>query len=91
VVFLNTFRGSLNKPFYDSLVCEENKVAYTQKENIKIGLDKFYNWKTSIAQDYPQYQVEMIIYQNPANFKNLTFWNLKNRNRKWANPEKKTD
>jgi hypothetical protein len=76
-IFINTFRGSLNKRFYDSLILEETNIPNSKKEVINIGPDKFYNWKKKIITDYPEYQVEIMILQNPQNLQDLIFWNKK--------------
>ncbi len=85
VVFINTFRGSMSRRFYDSLMIEEKQIVCSAKQIVRLGYDPYFEWKNKLINDYPEYQVEMIICENPKDVNKLLFWNEKIHEKKvWS-------
>ena len=76
-IFINTFRGSVYRPWYDSLRREESSIQNTHTQVVKLGYDRYYEWKRKLAEDYPEYQAELVIYENPEHLSDLIYWNKK--------------
>jgi hypothetical protein len=76
-IFINTFRGSFYRPWYDSLRYEESSIQNTHTQVVKLGYDRYYEWKRKLAAEYPEYQAELVIYENPAHLSDLIYWNKK--------------
>jgi hypothetical protein len=76
-VFIKTFKGTIPKTVYDSLVAEENSIQSSASKVVKISRDKYYQWKRKVVEEYPEYEVELLIYQTPLHLDKLIFWNGK--------------
>jgi len=83
-VFIKTFRGTIPKTVYDSLIAEENSIQSSASKVVKIGRDKYYQWKRKVVEEYPEYEVELLIYQTPLHLDKLIFWNGKRGYRRTA-------
>ncbi len=85
VVFINTFRGSMSRRFYDSLMMEEKHIKSDGKQAIKLGYDPYFEWKNKLINDLPEYQVDLVMYQNPKDVNKIRFWNQKIHDKKvWS-------
>ncbi len=85
IVFINTFRGSMSRRFYDSLMIEEKQIVCAGKQVFRLGYDPYFEWKNKLINDYPEYQIEVVICQNPRNVDKLLFWNEKIHEKKvWS-------
>jgi len=79
VIALKTFMGSIPKLHYDSLINSLDQIHDKNSKPIisKMSRDPYYKIKHKLEASYPEYQIEIIKFNNVKNLNNLQIWNDK--------------